>query len=621
MSFRNRLTSFFVLIVLVPMLAIGLLTFKLIDDSGQGRAGARANGLAAAANSIYHSDQLAARADAEAVVNAIAGVSNAQVARRLGQVADAAGLVRVVVYRGGRLVADVGSSNAVAPGTAESRSHAVLTTVEASSTTAAELATSLSGSRSAAIVREGGRTIASTVTGTVPVGLESGDVSIGHSSWAAATTPPSAGFGSHSVTVTMLSNLSASATSESASKLLAIGFLGGFVLLTFSFAVIASRGLERMVGRFLRAARQLGGGDFSAPVPVEGADEFAMLAVEFNNMSAQLEERLRQLGDERKRLRDSIRRAGKTLESNLDPAALQALTLSTAVVGIDGTFGRLSIRDEDNAPLREAVREGSLTGVESTVLAAEQAALQDRALGEAIGTDEAVLAVPLEPISADGRPSGLITVGRHGQPFSDDDKDLLQSLVGQAALALENVRLHEEAQRRAQTDLLTGLSNHGRFQELLSYEMDQVRRYHYPVGLIMIDIDNFKSVNDTHGHLQGDLVLRKVAQVVEESSREGDSTARYGGEEMAVILPHTDIDGAVVIAERIRLAIAELQIPLLDGEGELRVTASVGVNANTDGDKDALIAEADAALYRAKHEGKNRTVRATPLPASAGRAE
>src|SRR5205807_3908405 len=121
-------------------------------------------------------------------------------------------------------------------------------------------------------------------------------------------------------------------------------------------------------------------------------------------------------------------------------------------------------------------------------------------------------------------------------------------------------------------------------------------RYRYPVGLIMLDIDNFKSINDTYGHQQGDVVLRRVARVLADNSREVDYPARYGGEEMAVILPHTDLEGAYAIAERIRTSIEALRIPRMDKQGILRVTASLGVAASSEGDKNVLIAEADAAL-------------------------
>jgi diguanylate cyclase (GGDEF)-like protein len=220
-----------------------------------------------------------------------------------------------------------------------------------------------------------------------------------------------------------------------------------------------------------------------------------------------------------------------------------------------------------------------------------------------------VLSVALRPARRGSRVHGLITVARLGRPFSEDETELLRSLAAQAALALENIDLHMQVSRQAVTDELTGLANHGRFQELLDAEAEQVRRYHHPLGLIMVDLDNFKRINDTYGHPQGDLVLRAVGGVLQENSRDVDWPARYGGEELALILPHTDLEGAYVIAERIRVAIEQLHVPRSDGGEPLRVTASLGVAAANTADKEALVAEADAALYEAKRAGKNRTVR------------
>ena len=133
----------------------------------------------------------------------------------------------------------------------------------------------------------------------------------------------------------------------------------------------------------------------------------------------------------------------------------------------------------------------------------------------------------------------------------------------------------------------------------------------------MLDIDDFKVINDTYGHQQGDLVLIEVVRVLRELSRDIDEPARYGGEEMAVILPQTDLHGAELLAERMRLAIEDLEIERLDGGGHLKVTASFGVASLPEcaRDKDGLIAEADAALYRAKRAGKNRVRHGEPVAA------
>jgi diguanylate cyclase (GGDEF)-like protein len=163
------------------------------------------------------------------------------------------------------------------------------------------------------------------------------------------------------------------------------------------------------------------------------------------------------------------------------------------------------------------------------------------------------------------------------------------------------------------TDELTGLSNHRRFQEALASELERARRFDTGIGLVMLDVDNFKQVNDTYGHQVGDHVLREVARVLRTESREVDEPARYGGEELAVILPAADLEGAYGLAERVRAGIESLTIAI-DGGDPLRVTASFGVAALPESahDQGSLIAAADAALYSAKRTGKNRTIRAEP---------
>ncbi len=168
-------------------------------------------------------------------------------------------------------------------------------------------------------------------------------------------------------------------------------------------------------------------------------------------------------------------------------------------------------------------------------------------------------------------------------------------------------------QRQAVTDELTGLFNHRRFQEALEGEIERARRFDQELGLVMLDIDNFKSVNDTYGHQQGDLVLREVARILREFSREIDSPARYGGEELAVVLPQTDLEGAYNLAERVRVGIEELEMPLLDGRGDDvgdRELRRGGASRTRPLSPTAWSAAADAALYKAKHSGKNNTVRA-----------
>jgi diguanylate cyclase (GGDEF)-like protein len=522
--------------------------------------------------------------------------------------ASQAGLARVLVTNGATTLADVGDPTAIAPGSATIAGTPVTVTV--SELAARQYAHEMAAPGVGVVVQGGSRPLAEAGVSLLGRSLPaSGSVSVRGTSYRAASQTLR-GFGGSPIVVTVLSSVAASSGSVTGSRVLAIGFIMAFLLLAFSFSVMASRGLQGQVSRFLQAARRLAGGDFSSPIQVAGHDEFAALGQEFNNMSNQLERRLDELSQERARLREAIRRIGQTFASNLDRPALLELALKTAIDAVHANAGRVSVRATPEGPLAEAIREGSLEQAEAVIYGAERTALDTADVGEGAEDGRFAISVPLRPLEAGGRIHGLITVASAGTPFSEDDREVLRSLGAQAALALENVDLHLQVSRQAVTDELTGLANHGRFQELLGTEVEQVRRYRHAVGLIMLDIDDFKSVNDTYGHQQGDVVLKRVAKVVADSSREVDYPARYGGEEMALILPHTDLEGAYAIAERIRTAIEDLRVPRIDQRGTLRITASVGVVASSEGNKDALIADADAALYEAKHQGKNRTVRA-----------
>jgi len=163
-----------------------------------------------------------------------------------------------------------------------------------------------------------------------------------------------------------------------------------------------------------------------------------------------------------------------------------------------------------------------------------------------------------------------------------------------------------ELERLSVTDPLTGLYNRLRMMEVLDNEVRRSRRMHHPFSVVMADVDLFKRYNDEHGHLAGDTVLKRVAAIMRESSRDVDFVARYGGEEFLIMMPETEIEGATEVAERIRKKLAAEKLPAG------RITLSLGVSAfPRHGDSpDPLIAAADGALYEAKRAGGDRVVAA-----------
>jgi diguanylate cyclase (GGDEF)-like protein len=328
----------------------------------------------------------------------------------------------------------------------------------------------------------------------------------------------------------------------------------------------------------------------------------------------QVEPRLQELAHQRGRLRESIRRTGQTLASNLDRPALLELALRTVVDAVLASGGRLVVSASPGQGDTGTI--GSLAGLEGPIEEAERSALENGSIGESRAGQTFVASVALRPLEREGRLYGLITVSRNARPFTDEERELLRLLAAQTTLALENVDLHYQVRRQAVTDELTGLGNYARFHELLAMEVEQVKRYGDPVGLLMLDLDDFKSINDSFGHQQGDAVLREVARSLRETCREADTPVRYGGDELAVILPRTPLEGALSMGERVRLAIESLRVPRLGGGDSLRVTASVGISASVRGDKEALISDADRALYIAKREGKNRTAKGRQEPAN-----
>jgi diguanylate cyclase (GGDEF)-like protein len=175
--------------------------------------------------------------------------------------------------------------------------------------------------------------------------------------------------------------------------------------------------------------------------------------------------------------------------------------------------------------------------------------------------------------------------------------------------ALRTKQLIDLLERKAMIDGLTGLYNRAHFEQRIEAELSLARRTGRPLSCVMLDVDHFKRINDTYGHLMGDDVLRSLAAMLVESCRTEDVVCRYGGEEFALLLPNTPALGATVIAERVREAVEERPFRTL--KTEVSVTCSLGV-AQAAPTETNPIERADAALYQAKREGRNRVVSSDP---------
>jgi diguanylate cyclase (GGDEF)-like protein len=190
--------------------------------------------------------------------------------------------------------------------------------------------------------------------------------------------------------------------------------------------------------------------------------------------------------------------------------------------------------------------------------------------------------------------------------LAKDQVQTLKSAVRHLGLALNNARLYREVKIRADRDGLTKLHNRQTFDRRLAVELKRSQRYGNSLALLMVDLDHFKQVNDTHGHAAGDMVLREVGALLQDSVRSCDIAARFGGEEFALLLPHTHEADAWKLADRIRRRIEKLRYNYAGKS--LSITASIGVSSLVPGclDKENdLLLRADQALYLAKANGRN----------------
>ncbi|MFN2588058.1 MAG: diguanylate cyclase [Actinomycetota bacterium] len=408
-----------------------------------------------------------------------------------------------------------------------------------------------------------------------------------------------------------------------------IGYMAALLLLALGvvtgLAYLLARLITQPLEELSEGAAAIAEGRFDHRIRVRSRDEVGQLAEAFNDMTDTLGDTVSALSSSRDQLRRAIRRVGDTLRSTHDMKQMLSSVLNTTVDAIraDGAvlwmFGPTR---EDLYPARGVnVDLDSLGRVkvgEGVVgLVAERSAnvLLPQHAGPRPSRAEAAFPVMIAiPLYSQDRIMGVISVHREDpeEVFTEEEFDYIVFLGEQAGVAVENVLLHEEAQRLAITDGLTGVWNRRYFLMQFPQVIAAAQRFQRPFSVLMLDLDSFKVINDTHGHQRGDAILVEFAKRVDRVIREVDIFARYGGEEFICLLSETDLNGARTTAEKILDAVRSEPFGA-PGEQPLTITVSIGIASHpVHGETyKALVGAADRALYQAKQQGRDRVCTAS----------
>ncbi len=422
----------------------------------------------------------------------------------------------------------------------------------------------------------------------------------------------------------------ASAARPSAAGLIAIlvAVVVGGLVLALLLGWLLARITTRPLAELTAAAGRVAGGDLDTRITVRSDDEVGQLGTVFNEMTDELARNIRELTASRDEMQANLSRLGDTLSSTLDLKRTLSVIMETAVTSGRAKAGALLLLAPTRGDLYLASGRGlDARGVPRSLrvpmgegIVGRVALSGDPVVGPVsrLGrlTQPGLRAAEIEPdadeVIAVPLRSGARTLGvlalydRRDATFGDADLDAIRAFAGHAAVAVDNVQRAQETQRESITDGLTGLVNFRYFQTALGKEIERATRYGRPLSLLMLDLDHFKRVNDEYGHPRGDAVLVELARRLREQVREVDTIARYGGEEMIVVLPETDLGGAQVVAERVCHAVRD--VAFADGDEEpLAITVSAGIAAFPahGATADVLVRSADEALYAAKRAGRD----------------
>jgi diguanylate cyclase (GGDEF)-like protein len=584
MSFKLKLVVYFVLLALLP-LAAAFVGFGAVAQRSETRlADARLESGLRASVGAYRTELAAAGREAKVTAQsplfqrALVERDSKELRRILGEssrlrveTSDGFGVGRTYPGAAEREVAVLG------PAGVDAELGVVIASVPLDDALAAQLkaGSGLPDDGRVVLVRDGRIVAGSSTLGgmlELPTGRPS-RVTVGGTSYRALAAGTAGGQRGVGLAVLMPQRTIQDASRDAQLRLL--GALGVSLLLVAIVAYLVGRSIVRTLRRLVDAANRIAQGRLDERVEVPGRDEFALLGRSFNDMAQQLESRVEELEAERRRLREATLRFGEALSATHDEEQLLRKIVETAVESTGAAGGEILGR---RGP---AVHAGTRVG------------------------HDAQFELPLVA----GR-ENFGTLVLYGPGFSIQDFETAALLVGHAVVALDNARLHRMVEQQALVDGLTGLANRRQAEEALTAQLARVDRGGGTLALVFADLDNFKDVNDGHGHPVGDVVLCEFGVVLRECAREMDLCARWGGEEFAVILPDTDAEGAAAYAERARVALRDRTLLAPDGT-PLDLTASFGVATYPQADSQrALVTQADAALYEAKRAGKNRVATA-----------
>jgi len=378
--------------------------------------------------------------------------------------------------------------------------------------------------------------------------------------------------------------------------------------------LLTERYLNRPLRRLNQAVQRLGQDAYADPVNIDGAEEVTRLAANFEIMRRQLRRQLL-LATGRTVIASTLT-GNVPLEQALAQVLASLMNLLEADMamillppqqptgqsvlitnGVPGPAWKWSDLEASDGILRRLVRSPRFL-VRSHLVPDEKGALETR-----IGLRD----LRAEPLRGPAQDLGVLIVANHRRPYREEDTALCKTVADQVVAAVTKSLQLAATQREATTDAMTGLYNYRFLISYLDQQVNVAERANSPLSVLMLDLDHFKAINDSFGHPVGDRVLRAVAAQMLDTIRKSDLAARYGGEEFVVVMSNTSSEDAVVVAEKIRVAVEGLAVPLEDG-GVVRLTVSLGGVTFPEGTKGArnLLDLADRALYAAKRGGRNR---------------